>query len=180
MPSASKRLFLALWPDPGTRRQLAAIQIQLARNPRLRHAKPVSTQNIHLTLHFLGDVAEADIARLESCLAQVRAAPFSLVIDRWGYFPKAGVCWIGASKTPDALTVLLEQTAVCVADVIENYRQPRFTPHLTLFRKARHPLEIKQFDVCEWSIDRFALVSSRTHPEGAEYTVLRDWQLQQL
>jgi 2'-5' RNA ligase len=179
MPSGTKRLFLALWPDPGTRGQLAAIQTQLARNPSLRHAKPVSTQNIHLTLHFLGDVAEADIAQLESCLAQVHAEPFSMVIDRWGYFPKAGVCWIGADKTPAAMTSLLEQTTVCVVDVVENYRQPRFTPHVTLFRKARHPLEIKQIAVCEWSIDRFALVSSRTYPEGVEYTVLREWQMRQ-
>ena len=143
MPSGSKRLFLALWPDPATRNRLAATQKSLARNHRLRHAKPVSTENIHLTLHFLGDVAEARIAQLETCLTNVRATPFCLNIDRWGYFPKAGVCWIGATNTPDELVLLLEQTAACVANAIENYRQPRFTPHITLFRKARHPLKMR-------------------------------------
>jgi len=177
--SGSKRLFIALWPDPDTRSRLAAIQAQLAHNPRLRHAKPVSIRNIHLTLHFLGDVAEANIARLESCLARVSAAPFSLAIDRWGYFPKAGVFWIGASNTPDAMTCLLEYTTACAAAVVENYRPQRFTPHVTLFRKARHPLEINQPVACEWAIDRFTLVSSRTHPEGAVYTVLGDWLLRQ-
>lgn len=177
MPSGAKRLFLALCPDQTTRDRLAATQEFLARNQRLRYAKPVSTENIHLTLHFLGDVAEARIVQLETCLTNVRATPFCLNIDRWGYFPKAGVCWIGATNTPDELVLLLEQTAACVANAIENYRQPRFTPHITLFRKARHPLKIEAFDAYEWNVGRFALVSSLTRPEGVEYTVLREWQL---
>lgn len=177
MPSESKRLFLALWPDPAIRRRLAAIQRYLTRNPRLRHAKPVSTENIHLTLHFLGDVTEARTAQLESCLAAVRAEPFSLNIDRWGYFPKARICWIGATNTPEMLTSLLQQTGDCVVNVVEDYRQTGFTPHITLFRKARHPLDIEPFETCEWKVDRFALVSSRTRPQGVEYTVLRDWRL---
>lgn len=177
MPSGTQRLFLALWPDQAIRRRLAATQKLLATNPRLRYAKPVSSENIHLTLHFLGDVAEARIPHLESCLAAVSAEPFCLIIDRWGYFPKAGVCWIGATKTPEALTSLLAQTAVCITDEIECYRQSRFTPHITLFRKARHPLDIEPFEQCEWKAESFALVSSLTRPEGVEYTVLREWHL---
>jgi len=177
MPSGFKRLFLALWPDSATRNRLTEIQTCIARNPRLRYAKPVSTENIHLTLHFLGDVAEARIAQLESCLADVRAEPFSLTIDRWGYFPKAGVCWIGATKTPEAIASLLEQTAECVANAVENYTQSRFMPHITLFRKARHPLKIETFDAFAWNVDKFALVSSLTRQEGVEYTVIREWRL---
>jgi RNA 2',3'-cyclic 3'-phosphodiesterase len=177
MVSSAKRLFLALWPDQATRNRFVAIQKSLAHNPRLRYAKPVSAENIHLTLHFLGDVAEARIAQLEACLANVTAEAFSLNIDHRGYFPKAGVCWIGATNTPDELVLLLEQSAGCVANAVENYRQSRFTPHITLFRKARHPLEIAAFEQCEWNIDRFVLVSSLTRQEGVEYTVMREWPL---
>ena len=176
-PSGSKRLFLALWPDPAARSRLTATQQSFAHDPGLQHAKPVSTQNIHLTLHFLGDVAEASIAQLESCLANVRAAPFSLNIDHWGYFPRPRVCWIGATQTPEALTSLLEQTAACVAGVVEGYRHRDFKAHITLFRKARHPLKIEAFDAWEWNVDRFVLVASQTRPEGAEYTVVREWRL---
>lgn len=177
MKSGSKRLFLALWPDTSVRRQLAITQKMLARNPRLQHAKPVAVENIHLTLHFLGDVTEANETRLESCLQNVQARPFKLVIDRWGYFPRARVCWTGATNTPEALTSLLEQTTECVAGVVDNYRQPGFKPHITLFRKARHPLKIDRLDIIEWDVNRFTLVSSLTRPEGAEYTVLREWSL---
>jgi 2'-5' RNA ligase len=177
MPSGAKRLFLALWPDQTTRSHLAAMQKSLAQNPRLRLAKAVSTNNIHLTLHFLGDVVESRIAQLESCLADVRAEAFSLNIDRWGYFPKAGIYWIGATKTPEALASLLEKTAACAATAVENYTQTRFMPHITLFRKARHPLKIDTFDAYAWRVDKFALVESLTRQEGVEYTVLREWRL---
>lgn len=175
MTSGAKRLFLALWPDPAVRKRLAVTQNSLARNPRLHDAKPVRTENFHLTLHFLGDVTEASITKLEFCLANVHATPFYLTIDRWGYFPKARICWVGATTVPEALSSLLEQTAVCAAGAVENYRQPRFTPHITLFRKARHPLKIEPPDHYEWKLDRFALVASLTRPEGVEYTVLREW-----
>jgi RNA 2',3'-cyclic 3'-phosphodiesterase len=177
MPIGSKRLFLALWPDQATRSRLAAVQAKLARHPRLQYAKPVSAQNFHLTLHFLGEVADDNTEHLGACIADVCAEPFTLNIDRWGYFPKAGVCWIGATNTPAALTSLIGRTAECVTGIIDDYRLPRFTPHITLFRKARHPLNIEQLDPVDWNIDHFVLVSSLTRPQGVEYVCLRDWRL---
>ena len=72
---------------------------------------------------------------------------------------------------------LVAQTQSCVQACIEGYRQKRFVPHITIFRKARHPLEVDAFDPIDWRIDRFALVESVTHPHGAEYTVLNQWPL---
>ena len=172
-----RRLFLALWPDDDTRRQLANVQAMFNRNPRLKKAKPVSVENLHITTHFLGAVTEDTHRRLESRLNDVRASACTLVIDRWGYFPKAKVLWLGAQTSPVALTELVEQTQTCVQACLQGYSQKRFVPHVTVFRKARHPLEADEFEPIEWLIDRHALVESITHPEGPEYRVLKEWVL---
>ena len=172
-----RRLFLALWPDAGTRNKLAEVQRKLARIERLKKAKAVPVDNLHITAHFLGDVSEDIQLQLESLLGEVRADACTLIIDRWGYFPKPKVLWLGAQTSPPALSDLVEQTETCIQACMEGYRQNRFVPHITVFRKARHPLEVDDFEPIEWPIDRFVLVESVTHPEGARYTVLKEWLL---
>lgn len=171
-----RRLFLALWPDDITRKKLADVQKQLSRNERLKSARPVAVANLHITSHFLGAVTEEVHTQLEELLYGVKAQPCTLVIDRWGYFPRAKVLWLGG-KSSEALNDLVEQTKACIQQCVDGYEQNRFVPHITVFRKARHPLEVDDFHPIEWSIDRFALVESITHPEGPEYRVLKEWML---
>ena len=172
-----RRLFLALWPDAATRAKLADIQAVLGRNQRLKKAKPVPVANMHITTHFLGNVSDDVHTQLVALLAGVNAQACTLVIDRWGYFPKARVLWLGAQASPDALSDLVQKTQVCVETCLDGYQQKRFVPHITLFRKARHPLEVDDFEPVEWRIDRYVLVESVTHPEGPEYIALNEWSL---
>lgn len=171
-----RRLFLALWPDDITRKKLADVQKQLGRNERLKTAKPVAVANLHITTHFLGAVTEEVHLQLEALLCTVEARSCTLVIDRWGYFPRAKVLWLGGESS-EALNDLVEQTQTCIQQCVDGYEQKRFVPHITVFRKARHPMEVDDFRPIEWNIDRFALVESVTHPEGPEYTVLEEWIL---
>ena len=171
-----KRLFLALWPDDITRKKLADVQKMLGKIDRLKTAKPVAAANLHITTHFLGAVKDEVHSQLEALLSEVKAQSCTLVIDRWGYFPRAKVLWLGADL-PAALNDLVEQTQSCIQQCIDGYEQKRFVPHVTVFRKARHPMEVDEFHPIEWNIDRFALVESVTHPEGPEYRVLKEWML---
>ncbi len=172
-----KRLFLTLWPDDITRRQLAAVQKQFGKNERLQKAKPVPVANLHITMHFLGAVTQEVHDTLQTLLDSVSGRTCHLVIDRWGYFPRPRVLWLGARSSPEPLTELVAQTEACIQQCIEGYQQNRFVPHITVFRKARHPVEVDEFQPIDWNIDRFALVESDTRPEGAVYTVLKDWKL---
>ena len=171
-----RRLFLALWPDDMTRRRLADIQKTFSKNERLKAAKPVEVKNLHITIHFIGAVTEDIHSQLEKLLSGVKAQASTLIIDRWGYFPRAKVLWLGGPSS-EALDQLVEQTQSCIQRCIEDYQQKRFVPHITVFRKARHPLELESFQPIEWSIDRYALVESVTHTEGPEYRVLKEWML---
>ena len=175
--SRHKRLFLALWPDDRTRQHFADVQSAFAKTARLKSARRVPPANLHITMHFLGDVSLEVCTELQAMLADVKAPACTLLIDRWGYFPKPRVVWLGGDS-PKPLIDLVAQTQSRIQSCIHGYQQKRFVPHITIFRKARHPLEIADFNPIEWSIDRFALVESVTHPHGAQYTVLNQWPLQ--
>lgn len=173
-----RRLFLSLWPDAITRKKLADVQKQFHRNKRLKSARLVPSANLHITTHFIGAVSEDVHQQLYVALDDVKAQACTLLIDRWGYFPRAKVLWLGAQTSPQALSDLVEQSRVCVQACVEGYEQKRFVPHVTVFRNARHPLEVDEFHPIEWQIDRYALVESVTYEEGPEYRVLKEWLLE--
>ena len=173
---AHRRLFLALWPDEFTRTKLVKIQKHFA-GKRLAKARPIVPENIHITVHFLGTVEESIVEPLCTCLDNVKASAFHLDIDRWGYFPRPKVLWLGAEEIPDALSNLVESTAVCVKSVLPDYRYKKYIPHATVYRRARYPGNTEPFEPIAWHIDRFVLVESISRPEGVEYRISHEWSL---
>ena len=171
-----RRLFLALWPDEITRTKLIKIQKHFA-GKRQAKARAIVPENIHITLHFLGSVEETVIEPLCAMLDEVEARVFNLDIDRWGYFPRPRVLWLGAEQIPDALSNLVEATGDCVKSVIPDYRYKKFIPHTTVYRHARHPGNAEPFEPIVWHIDRYVLVESISRPEGVEYRISHEWPL---
>ena len=57
------RTFVAVWPDEGTRRRLAALELGHAKNLR-----PVGPTRWHVTLRFLGEVTDEQVALLGPAL----------------------------------------------------------------------------------------------------------------
>lgn len=173
-----QRLFVALWPDPALRAQLSDFQTVLQQqHPVLRKSKAVASQNIHLTLCFLGSVSTDQSHCLFEKLSAIKARPFQLVIDRWGGFAKSGAVWVGPRVTPQPLIDLVTQIGSAAKSCVESYQPGRFAPHVTLFRKAKLPASTGVIQALEWNIKDFALVESKTFERGVEYTVLQQWQL---
>ena len=176
-----KRIFLALWPDETTRQQLFELQKKLKRDPGLRpalqSARAVTPDNLHITLHFIGSVSIEVVRSLEVCLDSVQCRPFDVVVSTTGCFPKPRVIWSGLKDIPPELNELEQQTAACVQQCMEDYRRIPYRPHITLFRKAKASLELDGFTEINWRVRSFALVESKTHPEGVQYHVLREWLL---
>ncbi len=173
MSAATKRLFVALWPDAQTREQMAVVQQHASVTAGLNEGA-VAWENLHLTLLFLGNVAAADIDNLQNCLARVAATPFELLIDRWGQFIRPGILWVGPSTPPASLLRLQSDTAAACRDGFGGGSK-HYTPHVTLFRKLRHLPELPAFDPLCWHIRHFVLVQSRTRPQGVRYQVLQEF-----
>ena len=168
------RIFFALWPDDGMRERLDRTVELLAIE---RPARRVPACNLHLTLHFIGNVSLERMACLQQAARGVRGEGFELVVDTQGYFPRPRVAWFGCSQMPGALGNLHRELGQRLEQC--NYRAEtrHFQPHVTVARKlstAPRPLE---FEPLRWRVDGFALIESRALDNGVKYHVAETYPL---
>jgi len=176
------RLFVALEIPARVRENLAALLASLraiSREPRW-----VRPDNLHVTLKFLGEVAEAEVDKVRTALAGIHSGqPVSLEFRGLGFFPNAKhprVFWAGIAASPN-----LKQLAGDIEAAMEKCGIPResreFSPHLTLARFERPGLpenlrkaiaENAERDFGKLRSNEFHLVQSKLKASGAEYTTL--------
>ena len=171
-----RRLFFALWPEPGLQTTLAATASALARS-RALGGRDVPAERIHLTLLFLGDVEPAAEQRLVTAVGRLAARPFDLILDQAGCFFRSKVFWIGASKAPRKLGELAEALRAAAAGIGLAPDRKELVPHLTCVRDIRHVIRPVPVTPLTWAVRSFALVHSTLGPQP-QYHVVSQWSLQ--
>ena len=148
----------------------------------------VPSQNMHLTLKFLGDVAPSHIDFLKQLLMrEAESHPqFSLQMGGLGSFPtlrRPRILWIGIHAPADLVSL---QKSIETAATRLGYEQEErtFSPHLTIGRarqtislseqqQIRAALESVQLgNIGTAIIDCVHLIKSDLHPSGSTYTKL--------
>ena len=160
------QLFLALWPDPATRETLASRQRGWTWPDR---AALVPPGRLHLTLHFLGDVAQPRLAALVQVL-QVPCEPFALELGLDEVWSR-GVAVLRPESAPDGLLRLHAALAQRVASFDLPPDTRPYRPHVTLARRAAGARPPPQGPRLHWPIDQ-GYVLARSLPDGAGYQVL--------
>lgn len=133
------RTFIALDLPPDFADNAAALARRLSASMEGRFLK---RDTYHLTLAFLGDVDEAQLAAATDALeaACAGASPVPLRSDGLGKFGRAtdATLWLGIAAAPE-----LEQLAARLRDELRARDVPfdakPFKAHLTLARRARIP-----------------------------------------
>jgi 2'-5' RNA ligase len=166
--TAASRLFLALWPDDAARQGLADWRDRWAWPAG---AAPTRTDNLHLTLHFLGAAAANRVEALRTALShQAAAAPFTLEFGRAELWP-GGIAVVCPLATPAALAGLHAQLAQLLHGLELPVEERPFKPHVTVARKARQAVLPPGGPALSWHVvSGFALVQST--PAGQAYRVL--------
>jgi 2'-5' RNA ligase len=171
----SQRLFFALWPEQNVRQQLLRNYHAIA---DLRgQGKPVSDCNLHITLHFLGNIPTD---RIECFLRQaelVKGRPFDLKIDSCGWFKKPKVFWFGTDRVPSELSRVHQQLGELISDCDYLTDQRTYRPHVTMARKISRRPAFADISPVLWPVDRFVLVKSDTLADGVKYEVLNSFPL---
>lgn len=151
-----------------------------------RNIRWVATENIHLTLKFLGDI---DPSRVPAVAAQMDAAAgmtpsFSLKAGGVGVFPNlrhARVLWVGLTGDLQRLKAI-QATLESALESLGFGRESRdFHAHLTIGR-TRQRIDAKKIGASleplkdaasdSFRVDRLVLFKSVLKPAGAEYTLL--------
>jgi 2'-5' RNA ligase len=182
---ARLRTFIAVDLGKPLRDRCAALQENLARTGA--DVRWVEIQSIHLTLLFLGDVDEREIAPLCRVVAEWcgTLAAFPLSVETVGCFPnprRPRVVWVGVGQGKEQVTALHDALEPPLLQLGCYRREDRpYTPHVTLGRVRTD----RDGDQLAAAIKRHAkwqggvtevrevhVLSSELTPEGPVYTVL--------
>ena len=154
----------------------------------------IRVAGIHLTLQFLGDVAQADLPQIEAALTLVgqRHAPFTFTVGGVGCFPNAKrprVVWVGVQEETGVLKALQRDVTESLVPLGFRPEKRAFHPHLTLGRTPRNVRSadrrqlgdiIANAEVGELGcvrVESFRLMRSDLQPSGAIYTPLAVFDL---
>jgi RNA 2',3'-cyclic 3'-phosphodiesterase len=177
------RLFVAIDLDGEARQSIAAEQRRLAAAlDGSRSMKWIAPAQMHLTLVFLGEMAEAAVLPIvEAMSTPVGIRPFAVEFGGVGMFPSHGaprILWLGLRRG-EALVV---ETHRQVAARLERWVPSAllFHPHLTLARwrtprggEGRRVLALDRAQAAaRLTVDHINLYESRLSPAGPTYTTL--------
>jgi RNA 2',3'-cyclic 3'-phosphodiesterase len=161
--ATTARLFVALWPDAAVRAAIAAWRDACTWPAG---AAAVATPKLHMTLHFIGDVAADRLPAIVQGL-RVPRQRFELVLDQCALWPR-GLVVLQPSETPAALLAL---HAAC-ADALRALELPverrPFRAHVTLARGAAGAALQQATKPLRWPAGELALVRSHPGPRGYE------------
>ena len=163
------RLFFALRPDIDVATQLAnvAAQIPISESGRL-----VSTNNYHLTVAFVGEVATARLETLRQIGKSLRAACGTVVLDSMEFWPQSKAVVAVARTVPPGLRRLSRQLQDALA-----LPETQFRAHVTLARKVAQAPVPQAMSPILWHPTSVALIRSDTGGKESAYTVLDTWSL---
>ncbi len=133
MAKAYERLFFALWPDERVRMQIESIYKTFTDINKKGRRVPLF--NLHLTLHFLGNVPLDKIDCYVEKANEVKASQFELAINERGYFKKPKIVWMGLEHSPDALIDLQRQLGQFISSCGFGVERRPYNPHITVARK---------------------------------------------
>ena len=165
MAESVKRVFFALWPDDESRHSLAAIAQYLHRDSG---GRVMQSRNLHMTLVFVGNATDEEIARMSAAARSVRMRPFTVRIDRCQYWRHNRILWAGGAAPPEVLQLSQDlRAALDGADV--KFDHKAFVPHITLLRNARAPQSLPLIEPIEWTAREFVLLASERDADGPIY-----------
>ena len=179
LPEPTQRLFFALWPAEGPRQALARASARAARSSG---GRAVPARNLHVTLAFLGSVPRRRVPELRriaqhAAAACAREAPLALHFERLEFWPRQQIlCALAAEEIPaaSALAAVLKDTAAAAGFTPD--LKP-FRAHVTVARKSTQAPRRYTWRELVWRFDGFALIDSRTEPEGPVYSVVDSYSL---
>ena len=178
------RAFIALDLPPGVHRALAGLQQEWQRTAAM--VSWIKPESIHLTLKFLGNIANEQVTEIQALLLKVAAtaSPLRLQPLGCGAFPsikQARVVWVGLQGAIEELLKLQKSIEDALVPLGFEPEDRPYRAHLTLGRvKGRRHLQLLQeavlrrqdFQAEAFDVTEVVLYRSELRPEGARYTAL--------
>lgn len=180
---SQQRLFIAIQLEQrlcqGVKQSVGRLK---KRQPSIRWTKQ---HNLHLTLAFLGELAEKQLAGLLVVMQQVAmtSRPFYLQLGSLGFFPNwqhPQIIWVEVKTEQAELNMLANRLRQHLERAHYPIDRKPFIPHITLGRIKAEGGPQLAFDLDQsWSlpagsqqVDRMSLIQSQLTSQGPIYTAI--------
>jgi len=146
----------------------------------------VPSDNLHITLWFIGEVNDARAEDIRDAVSVPFAVPaFTLRVGGGGTFPPSGdprAVWLGLVHGGDSLIAIYNELAARFAPLGFAPEKRPYSPHLTVARVkqskrrdaavVRGALASAPAEIGACRITAVTLLRSRTSPKGSQYEAL--------
>ena len=126
-----------------------------------------SEENLHLTLAFIGEYPNAE--PVLDALSSVSFRPFDLSLEGMGRF---GDLWWAGMRDSVPLTAVVRRLRRALAENGIPFDKKRFSPHITLIRKASGTLPGITPEPASMTVTALSLMRSDCGRNGMIYTEL--------
>ena len=146
-------------------------------------AKPVSKQNMHFTLLFLGEISEGTSHQVQEALGSIEFSPIQVNFSGVGAFPNTRsprVIWIGTDQGAAKNLFDLAAKVQKALGPLGFSSDRSFKPHLTIFRVKKRTANIskeleklRDYEVGADTISEIKFKKSVLTPQGPIYSDLK-------
>ena len=157
------RLFIAIKLNSELRNALTDVQQRLIR--RGIRGNYTNTDNLHITLAFIGEYDEPDY--VTEVISEVPFSPFPISLSTLGHF--GNLWWVGLDDN-DELDSYVKRLRKALSEAGIPFDKKKFSPHITLIRKAIGTLPAVSVPKTAMSVDHISLMRSERGPKGMIYT----------
>jgi len=171
--------------NPTVRNKLAKAQALLVQTGA--DVKLVESENIHVTMRFLGDVTPTMVDKVFEEMRKIQFTPFTVQLKGIGVFPSLSyprVVWAGIIEGADQLRDIFSQIEPRLRALGFAPDSKGFSPHLTIARvrsgrnKAQLADFVKENAGCDFGTIKaecLRLKQSVLSPKGPAYSTLREF-----
>jgi RNA 2',3'-cyclic 3'-phosphodiesterase len=171
------RLFIAIEMPDEAKNVAGALQKEIC------WASHTKSENLHVTLKFLGEVEDGDVKGISDCLAKVRFSPFRIHLEKIGVFPdeqSPRVVWLSCEPREPQIALKTE-----IDRALPGFKDDHpFQSHITLARLKNPSAEERRslseamsnpkLKKIEFEVNSFALFRSTLTPAGSKYEKIRE------
>jgi RNA 2',3'-cyclic 3'-phosphodiesterase len=169
------RLFFALLPDATALNKLCQVAAVVGQGASLRR---VPSENLHVTLAFIGDIDGATLSSVRDAAAAANVPCGAVSFSRCEYWPKSRVVVAaGGAVAPEIAELATQLQSPEVTHRAKAIRESVWLPHVTLARNVSQPPVLQAISPIEWIASSFALMSSERRDGRSVYTVVDTYPL---
>lgn len=148
--------------------------------------KLVKPSNIHVTMHFLGDIQQYMVEKIADRMEGLVFSPFNVEVVGVGAFPsvkRPRVVWAGIHEGREKIVNIYDQLELELTKLGFKKEARRFSPHITIVRVrsgrnkdelTRCLQEVSNFTFGVLQVDCVKLKKSVLTPQGPIYSSLKE------